>query len=487
MKRSIEDQEERKLQKTEAPKKDNSDQDDEMGEFEDPYGDDFESEEEEIFEAGENGEPDPEDGDEDNAMEAQVTEQTQGVFLPNRSTPLGVNEVMEPDYSTYNMLHSINVKWPCLSFDILPDKLGEERVSYPQTMFVVTGTQAKKPKDNEISILKFSQLSKTLVKDEEDDESDDDLYDADPILESKNIPVTSTTNRIRASPFGAQTGEYLVASMMEDGNAHIWDMTPQFNAFERPTTISKQQQKPTFTIKAHGTEEGYAIDWSPLNRTGSLLTGDAAGKVFLTQRTTSGWVTEKQPFIASKVGSIEELQWSPAQQTVFASAGSDGFIRIWDTRQSKTKAAISVKASGTDVNVMSWNHKASHLLASGHDDGVWGVWDLRTFTKGDPVASFSFHKAAITSIEFNPAEESVVAVGSEDNTVTLWDLAVEADDEEIQQQHKEAKGELNDIPSQMLFMHWQPEVKEVHWAKQIPGTLASTGSEGFSLWNTISI
>ena len=94
---------------------------------------------------------------------------------------------------------------------------------------------------------------------------------------------------------------------------------------------------------------------------------------------------------------------------MFASAGTDGFIRIWDIRSKKHQPALSVKASNTDINVMSWNPKVSYLLASGHDDGQWGVWDLRTFKPNaapNPVASFDFHKKAITSIEFHPTEDS---------------------------------------------------------------------------------
>ena len=110
----------------------------------------------------------------------------------------------------------------------------------------------------------------------------------------------------------------------------------------------------------------------------------------------------------------------------------------------KHKPALSVIASKSDVNVISWSSKINHLLASGHDDGSWGVWDLRNFTNNttsnpSPVANYDFHKSPITSISFNPLDESIIAVSSEDNTVTLWDLAVEADDEEISQQRKSSR------------------------------------------------
>jgi ribosome assembly protein RRB1 len=177
---------------------------------------------------------------------------------------------------------------------------------------------------------------------------------------------------------------------------------------------------------------------------------------------------------------VEELQWSPNEKNVFASASSDGSVKIWDVRSKSRKPAVDVHISNTDVNVMSWSNQTFHLLATGADDGQWAVWDLRHWKPNDagrirasPVASFDFHKEPITSIEWHPTDDSVVAVGSADNTVTLWDLAVELDDEESRQ------AGMADIPPQLLFVHYMESVKEVHWQAQMPGTLMATGGNGF--------
>jgi len=39
-------------------------------------------------------------------------------YLPT-SRPLEKDEILEPDQSVYEMLHRMNVQWPCLSFDVL--------------------------------------------------------------------------------------------------------------------------------------------------------------------------------------------------------------------------------------------------------------------------------------------------------------------------------------------------------------------------------
>lgn len=458
--------------------------DHDMGQFEDPYGDDFESDGE-IIELDSEGEEGP--AEDKIEVEEQLPEST--LYLPHRLKPLGPDEVLEADPTVYEMLHNVNMPWPCLTLDILPDNQGNERRTFPASVYVATATQAAKPKDNELIAMKLLLLAKTLVKDDDDDaDSDSDNDDVDPVMMAETVPLRSTTNRVRVLPHSLETGEYLTAVSEENGEVLIYDLAPQVKAFDTPGfMIPKTAKKPQHTIRAHGNVEGYGLDWSPLLNTGALLTGDVLGRIHLTLRTTSSWTTDKTPFFASDA-SIEDIQWSTGENTVFASAGCDGMVRVWDTRLKKHKPVISVQASTTDVNVISWSSKISHLLASGHDDGSWGVWDLRSFGKGkpEPVAQYNFHQAAVTSIAFNPLDESIIAVSSEDNTVTLWDLAVEADDEEIAQQKRDA-AELNDIPPQLLFVHWQRDVKDVRWHKQIPGCLVSTGGDGLNIWKTISV
>lgn len=81
-------------------------------------------------------------------------------FLPGTHT-LANDEVLEPDDSVYIMRHSMDVTWSCLSFDVLRDSLGDERQRYPATAYVVAGTQAARADKNELSVFKMSSLHRT--------------------------------------------------------------------------------------------------------------------------------------------------------------------------------------------------------------------------------------------------------------------------------------------------------------------------------------
>ena len=192
------------------------------GGMEGRVGDDYESEEEIVELGDEEGEhmegiKEEKDG-ESNKNGAQQ------IYVPGKSRALEPGEILEPDPTTYEMYHKVNMPWPCMSVDILQDKLGNERRSYPATMYVVTATQAMRPKDNELLVLKLSSLKKTLEKDENEQDSDadsdsDDDFSGDPILESEVIPLRSTTNRIRTNTLTSRSDRYYTATMHENGEA----------------------------------------------------------------------------------------------------------------------------------------------------------------------------------------------------------------------------------------------------------------------------
>lgn len=65
------------------------------------------------------------------------------------------------------------------------------------------------------------------------------------------------------------------------------------------------------------------------------------------------------------------------------------------------------------------------MLVSGADDGSFKVWNLNKFTT--PMAHFKWHTDQICSIEWHPHEDTTIAVASADNSISIWDLALESD------------------------------------------------------------
>lgn len=77
--------------------------------------------------------------------------------------------------------------------------------------------------------------------------------------------------------------------------------------------------------------EGYALDWSPLTK-GMLATGSCDSTIYLYRYHEGDFVIDKQPLKGHK-DSVEDIQFSPSQDFIFASCSVDKTIKIWDIRE----------------------------------------------------------------------------------------------------------------------------------------------------------
>lgn len=392
---------------------------------------------------------------------------------------------LEPDMSAYVMLRSMQTEWPCLSFDLLRDGGGEERTGFPMTSYMVSGTQPEHGKDARLLVMRTANLCKNqreAAGEDSDDESDDEADEADDETRRPHFTVASIAhpggcvNRVRTM---AGHPSALTATWSESGAVQVWALAEAYRLLES-TPAAGTDKTYTLDLQPIGAvqhrAEGYALDWA--RGEPRLLAGDCQGRISLSVVDPNGGVQTDRAVFTGHAGSVEDLQWSPTETTVFASCSVDGTVRLWDTRADRATAALTIAASAVDVNVVSWNRQLGHLLASGHDDGQFATWDLRS--PAAPVFRSDWHRAAITSIEWNPTDASVLAVAGADDQVTLWDLAVEEDGERDE--------ELASVPPQLLFIHQgQRDVKEVHWHPQLAGVLVSTSGSGFNIFKTISV
>ena len=229
--------------------------------------------------------------------------------------------------------------------------------------------------------------------DEGSSSSEEEEEELDPILEHYTFPHEGGINRIRACP---QNND-VVAVWGEKGTVSLYDVGGALDLLDRSTMsksesvsnyhVRKMRKDPFFVYEGHSTE-GYALDWSRVVP-GRLATADCDGHIHIWNAMhavaakeitskSSPWGNssfEVKPTYSPSgdnidTPSVEDLQWSPNEATVLASAECGGYVRIYDVR-CPNRAMISNKihGSGADVNVISWNRLVSNLLASGGDDG----------------------------------------------------------------------------------------------------------------------
>ena len=440
------------------------------------------------------------------------------------------DEELEYDPTVYDCLHAWSLEWPCLSFDVIRDELGDQRTHFPHSMFMVGGTQAETAAQNTLSVMRLTRLKKTRrtekpVNNDDSEESESESSDDDdgdgvggggrggdgPLLQVRKIAHHGAVNRVRCMPQQSA----ICATWSDQGVVQVWDTSKQLNELmsmvddaaedarsarvggAKGMSQAPQRAAPRFAFTGHK-DEGYAIDWSGTKQ-GRLVSGDNKGVVHVWEPSEGGrWAVDTSSSCAGGhgSGSVEDLQWSPGEDNVFASCGSDGRVCVWDTR-TRGKPALAVKAHATDVNVMSWNKKVNYMLATGADDGALRIWDLRSFGAAAAsnesakfVANFTFHRAPVTSIEWAWFDGAMIASASADHTVCVWDLAVERDAEE-EAAAMAAEGNAiapDDLPPQLMFVHQGlKDPKEIHWHHQIPGMCLTTAADGFNAFKAYNV
>uniref|UniRef100_A0A7E4VM12 Glutamate-rich WD repeat-containing protein 1 n=1 Tax=Panagrellus redivivus TaxID=6233 RepID=A0A7E4VM12_PANRE len=441
----------------------------------------------------------------------EVPEDKRKVYIPGVSRPLNEDEEWEFDPEAYHFFHTFETTKPCLSFDVILDEDGDNRSTYPLSLFLVGGSQNEEKRKNELYVMKLKNLygfeheKKGGEDDSDDDESSSESEDEDTqpidghgdtaaagagkkrkekpkdaILHSATIDHSGNVNRIKEARLGVSS---ICAVWNDVGKVQLWNLTEavrtvdQMDGGTQNHKMLKQVPLYTFDHKI----EGYGLGWSPLTP-GLLASGDQKNKIYIHNMGEGGaWKSNATPLTGHN-DSVEDLQWSYTEANLLTSASVDKSIRLWDVRAKPKDACVCVveNAHDSDVNVISWNPNDPYIV-SGGDDGVLKVWTLRSFQQKFPVATFKHHKAPITSVEWCPTESATFIASGEDDQATIWDLALETES-------GEAGETVADVPPQLLFVHMgQKEIKEVHWHRQIPGLAITTSLTGFNVFRTISV
>lgn len=146
-----------------------------------------------------------------------------------------------------------------------------------------------------------------------------------------------------------------------------------------------------------------------------LLTGTSTGTIQLWNAKTHSHVTTfKQEHAVSR--DIRSISISRDGE-LFASAGDDRHVIVWDTARGSLVSRFSDHLSHvTDVSIPSWSRD---ILFSASHDGTAKCWDLRARQSRSPIQSFK-SRDSVNSVA-SPASGYVVTCSS-DGLLSVYDV-----------------------------------------------------------------
>ena len=94
-------------------------------------------------------------------------------------------------------------------------------------------------------------------------------------------------------------------------------------------------------------------------------------------------------------------------------------ITLWDLTTGKRRQVFTAPTGVWTGDARAVFNPAGTLLASGSRDGTVRLWDVAT---GEPAGALRGHQGAALDVAFSPDGKQLASVGY-DGTVRLWDVA----------------------------------------------------------------
>jgi histone-binding protein RBBP4 len=369
------------------------------------------------------------------------------------------------------------LEWPSLTVEWLPDREQPDGKDYSiQRLLLGTHTSGGEagapPPTNylmlaEVRLPTGAKPSAAATKDE--DEEDEGAYGAHSgkLEIIQRIVHAGEVNRARYAPHNPN----LIATKSPSDRVYLFDKT------RHASTPTDATFRPDLVLAGHE-GEGYGLAWNPHAAcAGQLLSGSDDTLICM-------WDVEASSREHKKSGSagavpplhvfrghkdvVEDVAWSHFTPSMFASAGDDAKLLLWDTRTpGKPSATINDgpanKSAGhhtANINCVSFNHLSAHLLASGSSDKLVNLWDLRRLHA--PIHALQGHTDEVFTVSFAPFSPDILASCGADRRTFIWDLSRIGDQP---MQGDQAEEDAEDGPPELLFVHGghTDKVADISW------------------------
>ena len=155
-------------------------------------------------------------------------------------------------------------------------------------------------------------------------------------------------------------------------------------------------------------------------------------------------ILEPETLYTGHASVVEDVAFHLHHSNLFGSVGDDAKLMIWDLRDTRCdKAKCVVDAHAKEINCLAFNPFSEYILATGSADKTVALWDMRSLrTK---LHSLEGHGEEVYQVAWSPFDETILASASSDRRVNVWDLAKIGDEQ--------SADDAEDGPPELLFIH----------------------------------
>lgn len=339
----------------------------------------------------------------------------------------------------YDLVITHALEWPSLTVQWLPKK--EETSSGFSKQELILGTHTSEGEQN---YLMRAEVQLPL----EETEADNRGYDeergevggfgasAGRINIVQQINHEGEVNRARHMP----QNHFLIATKTISAEVYLFDYS------KHPTKPAPDGLcKPDLRLTGHK-NEGYGLSWSQ-QQEGFLLSGSDDAQICVWDVKGATQSNRSLPALhiyAGHGGVVEDVAWHPKHGSLFGSVGDDRKLIIWDIRKEGEAANDkSVEAHSAEVNCLAFNPFNEHVLATGSADKTVALWDMRNLSK--KLYLLDSHTEEVSQVGWSPHHETILSSSGADRRLMVWDLSRIGDEQSPE--------DAEDGPPELLFVH----------------------------------
>lgn len=356
----------------------------------------------------------------------------------------------------YDFVSETRMTWPSLTLEWLPQ---HNLVSSRNRQHMIIGTHTSGEEQNYLKIGAVDLPDEIVqgTKGETNDDSEDF-----PIANVKIVKKFAHEEEITRARY-MPSDDNIIATINGSGKIFIYDR-------------SKDSDEALLSTLNYHTENGYGLSFSPLEKN-RLLSGSDDSNIALWDISSFGKQIKPVHTLESAHNDIvNDVKWHMFDSNLFGSVSEDSTMKLFDQRTQEVTNTIVCKQA---YNTLAFSPFSRNLFAAAGTEGLVYIYDLRNTAQ--PLYAMTGHEDAVTSLEFDPLNDGIIVSAGSDRRAIVWDI------EEIGSEQQQ--DEIEDGAPEILMIHagHRSAVNDISINPNIPWITASAEEENIvQVWKCSS-